>query len=163
MTHKDRYRRRQQMAAQIRSGKSIAEVANLFGVCADTVRTSCYEFKPALPHRERYQRRKAMASLVADGYVVGDVAARFGVTSETVRNACQQHQTRIRPQPKLPAVSSFQILFHLTQSETQSSVARAFGVTHQRVEQIARQGAEAGFRIPSRRGNAPDSEGVAVA
>lgn len=61
----ERFERRALMAGHVKSGMDAGEVAKLFGVCLQTVRTSCREHGVELPRRVRRVRPAGSFAILA--------------------------------------------------------------------------------------------------
>lgn len=156
LNQEQRRERRHNMALQVAQGKSVEDVAFVFGVTPDTVRVACKEFRAIfrLSHEERRLRRARIASAIAEGQSMDQVRETFRVSAEFVAAACREHKVLIpgRKRGRPAQIPAFQILGWLIAhpSRSQADAARHFGVTRQRIEQIARAAVAAGIPVPQR-------------
>lgn len=110
MSHRDRAERRRGMVEAVRSGSTVADVAQRFGVTETTVRSACFTANvsigdpPGTLSRSTYA---VVAALSNTGDKLIDLALRFGLSESRVNNIYRECvragvpvKTRGRGRPK---------------------------------------------------------------
>jgi transposase len=108
---------------------------------------------PTLTHPERAARRAAIADAMLGGGDENQVARRFGVSPATVVACCREFGVAREAKLRGPKASarSMEIVAALLLGGRKSDVARRFGVSRQRVQQVNDQARSAGIPLPGGR------------
>lgn len=121
LTQYERFERRKEMAAEVKDGKEIVEVANKFQVTEATVRKACLENSVKIPGLA--EKRKLAHKRLLEG-----------------QNREKAWERRINSPEDLAS-----ILTWILQGWSYAEIAEHFGVTKQRIGQIAAKAKEIGF------------------
>lgn len=106
-----------------------------------------------MTHEEKRVRRKAIAEAVADGMAPREAAQQFGVNICWVYTSCKEYGVKCDGGPgNIAQVNTFAILKALVDGDLYySEIASKYGITKQRVEQIARRAEMAGWSLALRK------------
>lgn len=147
MTHKERLRRRQEVAAAICSGMTPEDASKKFGLAVKYIYNVARERGiGVISHSERERRRNRAVELVRGGATLEQATKVTGGSFSTIRAACVA--AGIPPTKKNAALSSFRILHLLLNGKPATSVAIMHKISRQRVAQIKQRAIEAGFKFP---------------
>jgi hypothetical protein len=106
-----------------------------------------------MTHAQLRRARQKAAAMVAAGKSVAVVVRRFGRGMCWVRGACQEYGVRM-PRghwPRFAGNTVGMIADLLAGQKTQTEIAKARGVSRQRVGQVAELVERAGYRLVGRR------------
>lgn len=104
-----------------------------------------------MTHEQRRERRKRIADAVRAGKTSDEIARQFGTGRETLRRACEENDVPVPCEaPREPHPSGYRIIAALFGDETYTEIAARFGVSEQRVGQIAKKCRDAGVPLPER-------------
>ena len=146
MTHAERRRRREEIAAAVQAGETPAEVAYRFGVTQSLVSRACEGL--GLPRRQGGKARRAeAAAAVAAGESPKDVAARYDRVLDWVHRSCWEAGVPYRTGNSV-GLSTYRIIAALLRGERQVDIARQFGMSRQRVGQVREHCLAAGIPLP---------------
>lgn len=120
--------------------------------------------KVQMTHAQRRERRRKIAEAVKAGKSITSLCTRYACSYVFIKNACKEFGVHIEGSEQRstkasaaqgkstkPAPSKMQIVARIVNTdEPFASIAREFGLTRARIQQVAEECREVGIRFPRR-------------
>ncbi len=145
MKHTESRARNASIREFIVAGGTVPDACKQFKVRPGTVYDAIVGVKPQ--HEFSRRQRREIADFMKDALnTVESAAKHFGVDVHYVYKSCSEHGVKYRNNVKaIPNPNSFAIMRELWGGKNQADVAREFGVTYQRVQQILNAAIDGGW------------------
>ena len=103
-------------------------------------------YKPTMTHPQRRARRERILAEIVAGKGLALLCKKYGLSAATIEDVAHSngHYFEYKP-PQF--VSPLIVLRKLLDGQSAASIAREYGVSRQRIDQIKKEAVEAGFKI----------------
>lgn len=153
MTHKERALRRDRVIHRVEGGEVIGDIAKDEGLSESYVymvahRSGVQFFGVGSRQRET---REAIAAAVRAGSTIEAEASKHGVSLGTARAACRERGVPVPDLRKIKMFRAYAVIADLCNTDlTTRQIAKARGISHQRVSQIFIESKKAGIPVRPR-------------
>ena len=132
-----------ELAIELDQGKSVSEVAELFGVTIAVVNAVAKKSGSAEPNIRKIKTRRfseaeqtVLVERIATGEALEDIAAEAGITEITIRRWCKKHGVSVPRDIRQISFDEQREIRELLEEQDPQEIAQAYNISRDTVEEL---------------------------
>jgi len=132
-----------ELAIELDQGKSVSEVAELFGVTIAVVNAVAKKSGSAEPNIRKIKTRRfseaeqtVLVERIATGEALEDIAAEAGITEITIRRWCKKHGVSVPRNIGQISLAEQREIRELLEEQDPQEIAQAYNISRDTVEEL---------------------------